>query len=78
MAGSVTRGAFLAMLTLIPLLTLLTVQQPNPPQAPPCNPFIQTCPGANCEQPATAGRVTIFSPNDTVYFYVGQQINITW
>jgi hypothetical protein len=45
---------------------------------PTCNPFISPCPQADCEPGVTAGKVLVLSPNSTTFFYLGQQLNVSW
>lgn len=46
-----------------------------------CNPYLQTCPAANCSQPSVAPgttQIVVLSPNRSTFFYLDSPVNISW
>lgn len=56
----------------------VTVTSPSVEPTPSCNPYVETCEGADCADALNLGRVRIFSPNSSAYFYVGLPLFVNW
>jgi hypothetical protein len=46
-------------------------------QPPPCDPFYEVCPNAECDSAGQAGQILFRSPTDASFFFLNSPINIT-